>query len=281
MGAGASNYNGHTGTELFNCRERSYSSSGDSGDARPLTHWCYQCEARVQINEQQDCQTCSGGFVEQIGTARLSRPDALSGESVMSALAAQQTALRVALEVANRDESGRTPPSALPRPSGFFLARSSGGQTITTEIPMSSEIRMEELLRDLQSHLRMAEEIRNAMRVAVGQSQAGARELDPAGPAVWRSIKSLSEEQVSKIIVDSQGESQCVICCADYVDGAEEQTLCELPGCLHIFHKQCLEQWLDRASNCPICRGDLKAAAKAAEPDDEQSVITENESKSE
>mmetsp|Transcript_59857 Transcript_59857/g.160424 ORF Transcript_59857/g.160424 Transcript_59857/m.160424 type:complete len:102 (+) Transcript_59857:242-547(+) len=45
--------------------------------------------------------------------------------------------------------------------------------------------------------------------------------------------------------------SQCQICLDDYADGDELRTL----PCNHVFHKQCVDQWLQLKSNsCPTCR---------------------------
>lgn len=30
-----------------------------------------------------------------------------------------------------------------------------------------------------------------------------------------------------------------------------------LPGCKHCFHDKCILAWLERTSNCPLCRSDL------------------------
>jgi E3 ubiquitin-protein ligase RNF38/44 len=46
-------------------------------------------------------------------------------------------------------------------------------------------------------------------------------------------------------------EIDCVICLADVDD---EETAKRLPLCLHVFHRQCIDQWLQGHSTCPICR---------------------------
>lgn len=45
-------------------------------------------------------------------------------------------------------------------------------------------------------------------------------------------------------------ESTCVICMESF---DEEQTI-NRPPCGHIFHSDCLNQWLERSRSCPICR---------------------------
>nr|DAD40336.1 TPA_asm: hypothetical protein HUJ06_014659 [Nelumbo nucifera] len=44
----------------------------------------------------------------------------------------------------------------------------------------------------------------------------------------------------------------CAICLAEFEYG---QTVRVLPRCKHIFHKDCIDQWLPaRSSFCPVCR---------------------------
>ncbi|XVE82482.1 hypothetical protein DITRI_Ditri16bG0008400 [Diplodiscus trichospermus] len=46
--------------------------------------------------------------------------------------------------------------------------------------------------------------------------------------------------------------SNCAICLEDYVAGDRVRVL---PRCKHMFHKSCIEEWLQVPSlHCPICR---------------------------
>jgi len=56
-------------------------------------------------------------------------------------------------------------------------------------------------------------------------------------------------------------ESDCPICLAGYVDGEE---LLRLP-CGHRFHGDCGQRWFEVAHSCPLCRGDCRVEARAAE----------------
>ncbi|KAK8687318.1 hypothetical protein V6N13_086143 [Hibiscus sabdariffa] len=45
---------------------------------------------------------------------------------------------------------------------------------------------------------------------------------------------------------------KCAICLEEYVHGERVR---ELPRCKHMFHKKCIEEWLEVPSlHCPICR---------------------------
>jgi hypothetical protein len=52
------------------------------------------------------------------------------------------------------------------------------------------------------------------------------------------------------------GLGECSICLDHMVDGLRKLV------CQHIFHRECVEQWFEDKSSCPICRRiDLPTAA--------------------
>lgn len=203
--------------------ERPATLARPAGDVPAIirTHWCHQCENRVVV-EAGECVRCGGGFIEELSMS----PEIMATHRLVSAFAAH-----FGHHMLDRGESGSR------------LA------------PAANEGRIEELLRDLQAHIWMV----TGRTQAVRPGMTGAR-IDPAGPSVWQAIKHLDEDEVAAFLKTS--DDQCVICCADYSESpTSPMTLCELPGCSHVFHEDCLKQWLARASNCPICRNDLKQAA--------------------
>uniref|UniRef100_A0A0D9WQY3 RING-type E3 ubiquitin transferase n=1 Tax=Leersia perrieri TaxID=77586 RepID=A0A0D9WQY3_9ORYZ len=54
---------------------------------------------------------------------------------------------------------------------------------------------------------------------------------------------------------DGGGEEECAVClCAvEDVDDADQKAL-RVPGCRHVFHRECLARWLRFHWTCPICR---------------------------
>jgi len=51
----------------------------------------------------------------------------------------------------------------------------------------------------------------------------------------------------------SEGE-RCLVCLCDYEEGNECR---KLTKCKHVFHKECIDQWLTTGRNsCPLCRGE-------------------------
>lgn len=49
---------------------------------------------------------------------------------------------------------------------------------------------------------------------------------------------------------------ECSVCLIDFAEGG---TLCQLPRCKHVFHKQCIDTWLLTNTNCPLCRRSVLA----------------------
>lgn len=71
---------------------------------------------------------------------------------------------------------------------------------------------------------------------------ASREEIDAAG-----GISKVGEE-----IKISEGD-RCLVCLSDYEPNEECRTL---SGCGHIFHRECIDQWLGSGRNaCPLCRG--------------------------
>ena len=85
-------------------------------------------------------------------------------------------------------------------------------------------------------------------------------------PVVQRGAQTRVSEQAARIVrqvkINSktrviaeeglQGEllNECSICLEDFDVG---QKISELP-CCHLFHKGCVEQWMQNNHNCPLCR---------------------------
>jgi len=63
------------------------------------------------------------------------------------------------------------------------------------------------------------------------------------------------EELSSSFIYVGQNlsEKQCSICMDNFETGLELRRL----SCLHCFHQQCIDRWLEGSKRCPICNIDI------------------------
>lgn len=43
--------------------------------------------------------------------------------------------------------------------------------------------------------------------------------------------------------------------------------MCRLPGCKHIFHIRCLEEWFQTDDSCPLCRVPLRDQIRESSPE--------------
>ncbi|GJJ12956.1 hypothetical protein Clacol_007203 [Clathrus columnatus] len=58
-----------------------------------------------------------------------------------------------------------------------------------------------------------------------------------------------------KDFIEPDGETRCPICLDDY---KELDPVLRISDCSHWFHKECLEQWLQKARTCPLCKTVVK-----------------------
>lgn len=45
-------------------------------------------------------------------------------------------------------------------------------------------------------------------------------------------------------------KKQCIICLTDFQEGEEIESL----PCIHLFHKNCIDEWLTNTNKCPLCK---------------------------
>ncbi|KAH9543910.1 hypothetical protein CY35_13G090300 [Sphagnum magellanicum] len=87
------------------------------------------------------------------------------------------------------------------------------------------------------------------------RSQFFPRGLFSAQPSDRGLSKSIRD--ALPIVIYSEGcaiskvDNQCAVCLGDY---QKNDKLQQLPVCGHVFHKDCVDEWLANHSTCPICR---------------------------
>lgn len=61
-----------------------------------------------------------------------------------------------------------------------------------------------------------------------------------------------------KRAVHGEGQLQCMVCLSDF---EEDEDLRKLP-CNHMFHAACIDEWLHRCTDCPICKCNIDRAVR-------------------
>lgn len=82
--------------------------------------------------------------------------------------------------------------------------------------------------------------------------------LDP------KQIKKLPEKRASE--VDIGEECECSICLTEL---NPDDAVRQLPGCKHTFHRSCIDLWLLRRADCPLCKRSVFTNDEASAPNTE------------
>ncbi|GAU49727.1 hypothetical protein TSUD_32060 [Trifolium subterraneum] len=91
--------------------------------------------------------------------------------------------------------------------------------------------------------------IRNMAGIA-GRSRRAARGLDASILETF----PIFEYSVVKIHKIGKGALECAVCLNEF---EETETLRLIPKCDHVFHPECIDEWLGSHTTCPVCRANL------------------------
>ena len=69
-------------------------------------------------------------------------------------------------------------------------------------------------------------------------------------------------QRVNRNVVISQEQPECTIC-LDKIKNIDKKVL----SCNHIFHKNCVDTWLQETPNCPLCRRRQRPSSPVIEND--------------
>lgn len=91
---------------------------------------------------------------------------------------------------------------------------------------------------------------------ASGSPRGVSQRLDNAMLSTVSNMFSFTPPQ--NAAVSGETPEACSICLVDYEEGDQVRSL---NGCAHKFHLECIDKWLERSSQCPLCRADLAVGA--------------------
>ncbi|KAF7092145.1 hypothetical protein CFC21_094653 [Triticum aestivum] len=74
-------------------------------------------------------------------------------------------------------------------------------------------------------------------------------------------IRALPAFRYSKAAKDDA--SECAVCLGEFQEGERVRLL---PGCLHVFHAECIDTWLHGCASCPLCRAAITATTGKQAP---------------
>lgn len=80
-------------------------------------------------------------------------------------------------------------------------------------------------------------------------------------PLTPRELSCLVTAKADKTQVDEV----CSICCDNF---EEKQKIRKMPACEHVFHKQCIDKWLQKKPICPNCNRNVRTTAQLDDIED-------------
>lgn len=92
-------------------------------------------------------------------------------------------------------------------------------------------------------------------------------ELLQLGEKMGSVSKGLTEEQMNqleRIEVNEENSKEDLLCSICYDNAKEGDQLNKLP-CSHIFHIDCVKEWLAKEKVCPMCKQEIKIPVKQNE----------------
>jgi len=113
---------------------------------------------------------------------------------------------------------------------------------------------IERCLRDAERDLRSLEDgetVARWGRVSSLDSYRAMPTIMAGGALTPQSISALPGVRTYRRRSSVAGNDDCPICLETFQEG---DTVRELSACSHVFHKSCVDLWLLRSSECPLCK---------------------------
>mmetsp|Transcript_14075 Transcript_14075/g.11775 ORF Transcript_14075/g.11775 Transcript_14075/m.11775 type:complete len:143 (-) Transcript_14075:26-454(-) len=112
---------------------------------------------------------------------------------------------------------------------------------------MTSPFEVEINERDRSVHQQLLDLLGINLDDLQAAAAAGDFEADQGAPPASRDARN----ELRMVTLDD--DELCVMCQEDMKKGTKAK---KMPGCGHVFHDECIMEWLERHNTCPICRND-------------------------
>lgn len=215
------------------------SSEGGGGGGGTHSHWCYNCQEPVSL-QNLVCANCERGFVQELDDAISMNTDENS----------QRPRFMEALSNFLRQHRGvrSNISEVIDGNSWNSLLVFSGDMPV--RMPGSGGI-----LEFLNETLGFRRENGGDYFVGPGVEEffEHVTQSDPRvpPPASRSSIDALPTIKISKKHV--RADSTCAVCKENFELGSQVRKL----PCKHLYHSDCIVPWLEQRSSCPVCRQEL------------------------
>ena len=73
--------------------------------------------------------------------------------------------------------------------------------------------------------------------------------------------------ELNQLETELRKEQECSICFMKFFDESHPQRVAQMSGCTHIYHRDCILDWLQRSNECPKCRREMEKKDQQAESD--------------
>ncbi|XP_072498073.1 E3 ubiquitin-protein ligase RNF8 isoform X5 [Notamacropus eugenii] len=114
-------------------------------------------------------------------------------------------------------------------------------------------VKMEEELQELQDQL-FTEQVQQQQRVE--QLEKNFQEKEPHLEEEKEKVRAQKEEVLNQMNDVLENELQCIICSEHFIEAV---TL----NCAHSFCSYCINEWMKRKVECPICRQDIVSQTRS------------------
>lgn len=85
------------------------------------------------------------------------------------------------------------------------------------------------------------------------------------GALPWVAGSGLSPSEIAELPCQEAGASECGEECAVCLSEVQAGDVVRcIPGCGHTYHRACIDLWLLRRSDCPLCKGSARARDRDA-----------------